>query len=146
LKLGQRYHSCSVGRRFSNTDRDRPRLWLRQTDGGLYEIQRRTRELDQRHAAELPADRPPDGRPESGGGGHELQISQADRTYRVLVAAAAASCQFPNSTSAASPQGGDVFVRLPNHLTEKSHPTTARQRRRLNFTLSEAAMFPDRSR
>jgi hypothetical protein len=116
VKLGQRYHSCSVGRPFSNTDRDKPRLWLRQTDGELYEIKG---ELTSWTSAMPPTSRQTvrmpttvkvnrlttiaqlatypefakyDGRPESGGGGYELQITQADTTYRILVAAAAASC------------------------------------------------------
>lgn len=116
VKLGQRYHYCSVGRPFSTTDRDTPRLWLRQTDGEPYEIKgelsswtsampptsrqtvrvpttvRVNRFTSLAQLATYPAFAKYEGRPESGGGGYELQITQADRTFRILVAAGAASC------------------------------------------------------
>ncbi|NKE56110.1 hypothetical protein FXN61_04400 [Lentzea sp. PSKA42] len=116
VKLGYRSYYCTVDGPYYTSDKSSPRLWLRQADGELYEIRgelsswtstvpprfynspripttvKVNRFTTPAELAAYPEFAKYDGRTNTGAGAYELQITQQDTTYRILVAAAAASC------------------------------------------------------
>lgn len=116
LKLGSRSVSCTVDGPLFTGGGGSPRLWLRQHAGELYEVDvlatgattavvadeangPRTPTTVKvnfistpAQAAAYPQFAKYDGRQKSGATGHELEITQQGRTFRVLVGTSAASC------------------------------------------------------
>ncbi|MFI6097583.1 hypothetical protein ACIA8G_18625 [Lentzea sp. NPDC051213] len=116
MKLGYRSYYCTVDGPFYTSDKNSPRLWLRQSDGELYEIRgdlnswtsavpagfsnspkvpttvKVNRFTTASQLAAYPEFTKYDGRTKVAGGAYELEITQIGQTYRILVAASAASC------------------------------------------------------
>lgn len=116
LKLGSRSVSCTVDGPLFTGGGSSPRLWLRQHAGELYEVDALAAGTTSAVIADdLNGTRTPttvkvntisttaqaaawpqfakyDGRAKAGAIGHELEITQGDKTYRILAGVSAASC------------------------------------------------------